>query len=179
MSSFFTNIDSYFTRAWIEEKVALHNEYVDRLISVHKEEEYEEWIGEMGDLKDGPAPTIEEWEEEGNYSGAHNAIDVDEVAQSVYCVAIESLFDEFGVTFDFSIEMSEDSGKLDWKQVVDIFEDQSYSAVQDEDTHSLAAILKEHNIPKTVKTQTSYTNIALHEKKTGHDRFFGMPEPED
>ena len=97
-------------RAWIKEQVAFHNKYVDQLISVHKNEEYEEWID---DLEEGPAPTIEEWEEEGNYSGAHNAIDVDEVAQSVYCVAIESLFDEFGVTFDFSIEMSEDSGKLD------------------------------------------------------------------
>lgn len=63
--------------------------------------------------------------------------------------------------------------------VVDVFEDQSYSAVQDEDTRSLAEILKKHNIPKTIKTQTSYVNIALHEKKTGHDRFFGMPDPED
>lgn len=171
-------------RGWMKEKVACHNEFVDHLISVHKKEEYEEWIDEMwkrdplGSEEEGIPPTIEEWEKEGNYTGAENAIDVDEL-ESVFCDELESVFQEFGATFDFSIEMSENCGKLDWKQVFDVFEDQCYSAVHEEDTRSIAEILKKHNIPVTVKTRTSYLNIALHEKKTGHDRFFGMPEPED
>lgn len=160
-------------RGWIKSKVALHNKYVDMLVSDHMRVEYEDWIAGVWDPKDGPAPPMEEWEKRGNYTGAGNAFDLYQLATSVFCDDLESLFDEFGATFDFSIEMSEDCGKLDWRHVVDVFE--NVANFQGEDTRSLAAVLKQFKIPTTVTTKTSYVKIALHEKAMGHDRYFGVP----